>query len=152
PVDAARCRASGTGGCRPPLAGKQGADAPRSPERGEVMIPDRVSRRDFLVGSGALALGALSYDRVYGANEKLRVAPVGVGGKGWSDLTEVAASPHVLVAALCDVDETKEHLGRAAEKYPAAKRFTDWRKLFERPGTFDAVIVSTPDHMHAPIA
>jgi predicted dehydrogenase len=116
------------------------------------MMPDRVSRRDFLVGSGALALGALSYGRVYGANEKLRVAAVGVGGKGWSDLTEVAASPHVLVAALCDVDEAKEHLGRAAEKYPAAKRYTDWRKLLERPGTFDAVIVSTPDHMHAPIA
>lgn len=111
------------------------------------------NRRSFL---GASALGAvlpaLSYGRVPGANGRLRVASVGCGGKGWSDLTATAACPKVEVAALCDIDESKEHLGNAAGRYPAAARHTDWRRLFDQSRTFDAVIVSTPDHMHAPVS
>lgn len=113
----------------------------------------RSSRRHFLKQSAAaLSLTALSWSRVYGANSRLRVASVGCGGKGWSDLTATAASPQVDVVALCDVDEAMEHLGRAAEKYPQATRYTDWRRLLDNHNTFDAVIVSTPDHMHAPIS
>lgn len=100
----------------------------------------------------ALSIPAASWSRVLGASGRLRIASVGNGGKGWSDLTSTAASPHVDVVALCDIDESKEHQGRAAEKYPQARRFTDWRKLFDEQGLFDAVIVSTPDHMHAPIS
>jgi predicted dehydrogenase len=114
-----------------------------------------LSRRRFLqhVGvGGAAALTAASGTRASGANEQLRLASVGVGGKGWSDLTGVAASPKVSVVALCDIDDTEKHLGRAAEKYPAAARFTDWRRLLDKPKEFDALTVSTPDHMHAPIA
>jgi predicted dehydrogenase len=113
------------------------------------------SRRRFFqkVGAtGAAILTAASWSRVYGANEKLRLASVGVGGKGWDDLTHVSACPHVAVVALCDVDETKEHLGRAAEKFASAGRFTDWRRLLDQPKEFDALTVSTPDHMHAPVA
>ena len=116
------------------------------------------TRRDFLkhsvVAGASSAFTAASWSRVYGANGKLNIASVGPGGKGWSDLTETAKSPHVNVVALCDIDETTNHLGRAAEKYPAAKKFFDYRKLLEDANakTFDAIIVSTPDHMHAPIA
>jgi predicted dehydrogenase len=120
------------------------------------MIAHSTSRRQFLfqAAGGISALAASSWSHVHGASEKLRVAAVGVGRKckGWSDLTSVAASPQVEVAALCDVDESRDYLGHAAEKFPRAKRFTDWRKLFEQDRTFDAVIVATPDHMHAPIA
>lgn len=118
----------------------------------------RSTRRDFLkqsvVAGASAAFTAASWSRVYGANDKLNIASVGPGGKGWSDLTETAKSPHVNVVALCDIDETTNHLGRAAERYPAAKKFFDYRKLLEDANakTFDAVIVSTPDHMHAPIA
>jgi predicted dehydrogenase len=116
----------------------------------------RLSRREFLkhstIASGTALLTAHSWSHVLGASERLRVASVGVGGKGWSDVTSVAASPRVEVVALCDIDETAQHMGRAAEKFPQAKRFTDWRRLFEQARDFDAVIVSTPDHMHAPIA
>jgi len=116
----------------------------------------QLSRRQFLhnatAASGVAALTALSWSRAFGANERLRVVSVGVGGKGWSDLTSVAASPQVEMVALCDVDEGKPFLGRAAEKFPHAKRFTDWRRLFETARDFDAVTVSTPDHMHTPIA
>jgi predicted dehydrogenase len=119
-------------------------------------MPVRRSRRRFLkqvaVCGAALSIPAASWSRVFGANDRLRIASVGTGGKGWSDLTATAESPHVQVVALCDVDETNEHLGRAAEKYPQARKFTDWRKLFDEHRDFDAVIVSTPDHMHAPVS
>ncbi|HTU91820.1 MAG TPA: Gfo/Idh/MocA family oxidoreductase [Gemmataceae bacterium] len=114
------------------------------------------SRRRFLqntlAAGGAAALTVLSWSRVWGANERLRVASVGVAGKGWEDHTLIAESPYVEIVALCDVDDDAEHLGKAAEKYPQAKRYSDFRRLFEQSRDFDAVIVSTPDHMHAPIA
>ncbi len=120
------------------------------------MTLQRSSRRRFLQGllaaGGAMTLSARTWAAAPGSNERLRVASVGVSGKGWSDHTSVAASPKVEIVALCDVDEGAEHLGRAAEKYPHARRFADWRRLFEQAHDFDAVIVSTPDHMHAPIA
>jgi len=113
----------------------------------------RIARRRLLGGAaGAAALSALSWSRVLGANERVRIAAVGTGGKGWSDLTSTAASPHADVVALCDVDESADFLGRAAEKFPQAARHTDWRRLLDAAGGFDAVIVSTPDHMHAPVA
>lgn len=119
-------------------------------------MPVRASRRQFLkqvaVAGAGLSIPAASWSRVLGANGQLRVASVGCGGKGWSDLTATAASPHVQVVALCDIDETKPHLGQAAERYPQARKFTDWRKLFDEHKDFDAVIVSTPDHMHAPVS
>ncbi|TXT27584.1 MAG: dehydrogenase, partial [Planctomycetota bacterium] len=116
----------------------------------------RSTRRDFLKNSAVVgasaAFTAASWSRVYGANDKLNIASVGPGGKGWSDLIETAKSPHVNVVALCDIDESTNHLGRAAEKFPAAKKFFDYRKLLAEAKTFDAIIVSTPDHMHAPIS
>jgi len=119
-------------------------------------MPVRSSRRQFLkqvaVAGAAISLPAASWSRVLGANGKLRIASVGTGGKGWSDLIATAASPHVDVVALCDIDESKAHLGQAAEKYSHAQKYTDWRKLLDDSKSFDAVIVSTPDHMHAPIS
>jgi predicted dehydrogenase len=119
-------------------------------------MPIRSSRREFLkqvaVAGAALSLPAASWSRVLGANGKLRIASIGTGGKGWSDLLDTAASPHAEIVALCDIDESKPHLGQAAERFPHAQRYTDWRKLLDDAKSFDAVIVSTPDHMHAPIS
>ena len=115
-----------------------------------------VSRRRFLQSASFLAasasLSARSWGRVLGANDRLRVASIGTGGKGWSDLNDTAATPKVQIVALCDIDESKAHLGQAAEKWTDAKTYTDWRKLLADAKSFDAVIVSTPDHMHAPIS
>src|SRR5262245_38202905 len=101
----------------------------------------RTSRRRFLkqaaVAGAALSLPAASWSRVLGANERLRVVSVGCGGKGWSDLTATAASPHVDVVALCDIDESRAHLGQAAEKYPQARTFHDWRRLFDEQKDLD---------------
>src|SRR5262245_4375682 len=115
-----------------------------------------LSRRRFLqrVGAGGAAavLTAASWSRVRGANEKLRLASVGVGGKGWSDLTGVAASPQVTVVALCDLDDTEKHMGQAATTFPDAAKLADWRRLLDRAKEFDAVTVSDPDHPHTPLA
>jgi predicted dehydrogenase len=116
----------------------------------------RFSRRRLLRGAALAAASgvwtAASRTRVYGANERLRVASIGVSGRGWADHTAISASPHVDIVALCDVDTGPEHLGRAASRYPQAQQLSDWRRLLDHPDGFDAVIVSTPDHMHAPIA
>jgi predicted dehydrogenase len=79
------------------------------------------------------------------ANEKVNIACIGIGGKGESDLAET--SPGHNIVAICDVDAAR--LGLAGERFPQAKRYTDWRKLLEQPD-IDAVTVSTPDHTHAP--
>ena len=116
----------------------------------------RTSRRTFvksLAAAGALgSFSAVSYGRVFKAQEKLRVASIGTGGKGWSDLNGVAASPAVEVVALCNIDDSKQHLGQAKEKYSQARVYADWRKLLDEAKDIDGVIVSTPDHMHAPIS
>ena len=80
------------------------------------------------------------------ANSKLHIAGIGVGGKGYSDIQEVSKGQNLV--AICDIDET--HLARAAEMFPGARTYTDWRRLLEQKD-IDAVTVSTPDHMHAPI-
>ncbi len=115
----------------------------------------RVSRRTFLHGAaltGTALPFAYNWLRAAGANERLRVAAVGCAGRGGGDLNEVAKSPHVDIVALCDIDDSARHLGKAAEKFPRAQRFTDWRKLLDRARDFDAVTVGIPDHMHCPVA
>lgn len=115
-------------------------------------IPRRTFVQSLAVAGSALALPAVSYARVLGANDRLHVASVGTGGKGQSDLNGVAASPAVNVAAICNIDDSAKHLGWAAEKYPQARKYSDWRKLLDEAKDIQGVIVSTPDHMHAPVS
>ena len=115
----------------------------------------KIRRRSFrsaVSGGGAIGLSAMQYSRVYGANRRMGIASVGVGGKGWSDLTGVAASPEVEVVALCDIDSSEQHLGRAAKQYPAARQHADWRRLLDDAKDIQGILVSTPDFMHAPVA
>jgi len=110
-------------------------------------------RRQFLQTSLAATAGLLlpRYGHAASANETLNLASVGVGGKGWSDLNSSAVGQDVRVVALCDVDSNS--LGRAAAAFPAASPFADYRRMFDKMADdIDAVLVSTPDHMHAPIA
>jgi predicted dehydrogenase len=114
----------------------------------------RFDRRGFLAASawGAAQLITSHTARAKDVNGKLRLASVGTGGKGKDDLQSISASPRVEVVALCNVDESEPHLGWATEKFPKAHKFSDFRRLMDKASMFDAVSVSTPDHMHAPIA
>ena len=113
----------------------------------------RVTRRRAIQLSAAGAFGylftgpAVSVNRAYGANEKIRIAGIGIGGKGESDIKQ--AGQLMEVAALCDIDE--QRLGKRGEEFPAAKKYFDYRKLLdEMAKEIDAVTVSTADHHHAP--
>lgn len=112
-----------------------------------------LSRRRFLATSAA-ATSALAVGRSAKAiapSDKLRTAHIGVGGMGGGDLRSVASHTNVEVVALCDVDEGE--LGKAAKSHPAAKTFVDYREMFDTLAKdVDAVVVSTPDHTHAPAA
>jgi len=94
-----------------------------------------------------LALPLVISSSAFGANERLQIAAVGVGGKGEGDIAETSKGQNVV--AICDVDERT--LEQAARKYPQAKVYRDWRVLLEQKD-IEAVTISTPDHMHAPIA
>jgi len=108
-----------------------------------------LSRRDFLAAAGAATAG-LAFGP-HAGDKKLRHATVGCGGMGGADLGNISGHPAVQVVALCDVDANT--LAAAAKKYPGARQYRDYRKMFaEIAGEIDSVNVGTPDHMHAAAA
>jgi predicted dehydrogenase len=116
-----------------------------------------INRRRFLWTTGAAGLGISSSARAQGAkptvspNSKLRVLSIGVVGTiGSQDRKQVSQHPAVEISGLCDVDANA--LAIAAKDHPGAFTCRDYREAFAKYGDkFDAVIVSTPDHSHAPI-
>ena len=114
----------------------------------------KINRRKFLNRSVLFVLAPpliSQYPNFLKRKKKLRHVCVGVGGMGWHDLNRFKAHPDVEIVAICDVDEN--HLERAAEALPNAKKYTDWRELLAKEGkNFDAINVSVPDHNHFPIA
>lgn len=111
-------------------------------------MTNQINRRTFvtstLAGAAAVSLPLIVPSRVFGANEKLNIGAIGVGGRGAADLAAVAGEN---IVALCDVDEGR--LNAAGAKHPKAKRYFDYRKLLEQKD-LDAIVVATPDHHHAP--
>ncbi len=110
-----------------------------------------MKRRDFLKNTAAFASLTFLPSSVWALAKdgKLRTAHIGIGGMGASDLASISSHNLVEVTALCDVDAT--NLAAAKALHPNAKVFTDYRKLFDAmKDSIDAVIVSTPDHTHAP--
>ena len=111
------------------------------------------SRRHFLKSATAAAVSSLAFPyvgNVLGANDRIQIASIGVGGKGDSDSNDAAKNGGTLVA-ICDVDlNTLDKKGAA---YPQARKFQDFRKLLDEMGKdIDAVTVSTPDHAHGSAA
>ena len=88
--------------------------------------------------------------RKLSANDKLNLAFVGVAGRGGDNFKEITSAEEVNVVALCDVDET--NLVGVGVKYPMAKRYRDYRKMLEVEKSLDGVVISIPDHNHAPAA
>ncbi|MEO6788208.1 MAG: Gfo/Idh/MocA family oxidoreductase [Chthoniobacteraceae bacterium] len=114
------------------------------------MIHLRTSRRSFIKGIGAITATGMFPNLLLaqGASKKVGIGIIGVMGKGQSDAS--AAAENNEIVAICDVDS--RNLAKAAEKYPNAKRFSDFRKMLEEVKSIEAVTVSTPDHAHYPAA
>lgn len=110
----------------------------------------KMTRRDFVrstvsAGVGLWILSNSAFARSYIANEKLNIAIIGAGGRGKGNLDAVKSEN---IVAICDVDE--ERAAAAFKEFPKAKKYHDFRKMLdEMSNQIDAVIVSTPDHVHA---
>ncbi|KPM48099.1 Gfo/Idh/MocA family protein [Jiulongibacter sediminis] len=113
-----------------------------------------MKKREFIKTSGLGFLGLISSPAWLNSCSassagKLRTAHIGVGNMGAEDLKAVSSHPKVDVVALCDVDA--KNLAAAKELHPKAKIYSDYRMMMkEMADEIDAVIVSTPDHTHAP--
>ena len=116
----------------------------------------RINRRGFVAGSTAAGIGfyvagdANSQAKASQSPlDKIRIAGVGVGGKGSSDIDQAGNVGDVV--AICDIDD--DHLNGKSAKFPKAEKFNDFRKMLEKlDKSIDAVVISTPDHTHAPAA
>jgi predicted dehydrogenase len=115
---------------------------------------DRWNRRQVLRHLGAMGMasvgsgGAFATAQGAGPNDRLNLAIVGCGGQGAENLEKVAGEN---IVALCDVDEKRA--ADAFQRHPKAKRFRDYRKMLDAlHQQIDAVVVSIPDHMHAPVS
>lgn len=129
----------------------------------------KINRRNFLRSSGALTAGALILPNFIScsANSTVNVAVVGVSGRGFANWTQMLGilpdhrrvragleeegqrppHPHVKIVAMCDVDDDAAAL--SYKTLPQARKFKDFRVMMdEMHKDIDAVIVSTPDHMH----
>jgi len=113
-----------------------------------------ISRRQFVGGMGAAAAFTIVPRHVVAASgatppsEKLNIAFVGVGGRGGANLKDIGDETSVNVVALCDVDA--DRIARASKQFPDAKQYRDFRKMLdEMDKSFDAIVISTPDHTHA---
>lgn len=110
------------------------------------------SRRDILKASTATAAGLAFYhgatsrqiSAAESPNEKLKIACIGVGGRGAANVSGVSSQD---IIALVDVDEVRA--GKTFAKFPNVTQYTDYRKMFDKiGGELDAVVISTPDHSH----
>lgn len=114
------------------------------------MSDNNLPRREFLQTiTAAAAASALSYTRIAGAADRVRLGLIGCGGRGVGDLDNFIKLGNVDVTALCDVYDAQ--IARAKQSAPGARTFRDYRKVLEL-NDLDAVLIAVPDHWHAAMA
>jgi predicted dehydrogenase len=112
------------------------------------------TRRTFLkttaLGLAATAFSARSWAQVAGANSDIRVAVIGLNGRGKNHLTSLARIPGVRLVAICDVDlfVLERTAAELAKQGLTPEKFIDVRQLLAMEG-LDAVTIATPNHWHA---
>src|SRR5688572_30834349 len=120
-----------------------------------LMSTKRMSRRRFLGTSAAsagtaLMLSSTAARRVFGANEEIRMAVVGVNGRGGSHTGQLSKISGSRLAAICDADQKvlDNHAAGLAKKDVKVQTYTDLRKMLESKEV-DAIAVATPNHWHS---
>ncbi|MFC1562662.1 Gfo/Idh/MocA family protein [candidate division KSB1 bacterium] len=114
----------------------------------------KISRRGFLYSATAAAAFTIVPRHVMGGpgqtppSDKLNIASIGAGGRASSSINACAATDNIV--ALSEVD--RERGAATFEKYPNAKIYSDYREMLEKQKDIEAVIIATPDHIHAPAA
>jgi predicted dehydrogenase len=111
-----------------------------------------MDRRRFLGAGAAAGFWISGVQRGYGQekspNAKVNVGQIGVAGmRGADHLGQMGSQT---IAALCDVDE--KNLAQGAMKLPGAAKYHDFREMLEKEKSLDCIVISTPDHIHAPAA
>jgi predicted dehydrogenase len=90
------------------------------------------------------ALECRAASRKLSGADKLNIGVIGAGGRGWDNIQGVQSEN---IVALCDVDQVRA--AAAQKRFPNAKTYRDLREMLDKEGALDAVVISTPDHVHA---
>lgn len=113
-------------------------------------MSNSINRRHFLLGSAGLAASAAMAGTSLAAeqqrprpSDRIRLGIVGCAHRGAANLNGVAREE---IVALCDVDTNNARAAR--QRFPRARFYEDYRRLIDC-NDIDAVVVSTPDHLHA---
>jgi len=104
----------------------------------------KTNRRRFLISTGSAVIAFPAILKARSPNDKLNLAIIGSGGRGASNLSDVASEN---IIALCDVNEN--NLESAAKKFPQARKYVDFRKLYDEAKDIDALVVSCAEHTHS---
>ncbi|MFM1945390.1 MAG: Glucose--fructose oxidoreductase precursor, partial [Verrucomicrobiota bacterium] len=113
----------------------------------------RINRRNFLRTTSATLLTApfIASGWLRSApNTRVRHASFGANGMALADITSLTSHESLDLVAVADVDLARTDEVR--KRFPKARIYQDWRELLDKEKELDSVNVSTPDHMHAPIA
>ncbi len=116
------------------------------------------SRRSFLKQAAMLSAAA-SVPSIFtkaagnfAAGQKVKLACVGIGNQGGSDVMSFAKTGLAEFVAFCDVDMGAPHTQAVLKQFPDVPRFQDFRTMFDKMGSqIEAVAVGVPDHSHFPI-
>src|SRR6185369_753640 len=107
-------------------------------------MKSNINRRQFgrsILTATAGIVVAPAFVRGQNLNNRLNIAIIGAGGRGGSNMGSVSSEN---IVALCDVNG--KNLDKAAAKFPQARKYADFRKVFDQANEFDAVVVSTCEH------
>jgi len=121
-------------------------------KKNKTNCKSRITRREFIGAAASVTAFTIVPRHMLGGpgktppSEKLNIACIGVGGKGYDDVMNVSTEN---IVALCDVDEKRA--GAAFVWFSKAKKYRDFRKMLDKEEkNIDAVVVATPDHVHIP--
>ena len=115
---------------------------------------NHLTRRAFLrntaIAGTTTAFSARSWSQVAGANADIRVAVVGLNGRGKNHLSSLSKIKGVRIVAVCDADTAvlERTAANLAKEGITVKKFTDVRQLLASPD-LDAITIATPNHWHS---